>query len=94
MKLDYEAVIKNHLGESIKADGDADLTLKQAIYTLGSIQYQNQSPEEKIKVGEACWLAVAGEELKSEHISALKNVAKQVYNPIVLTAITKALEGN
>lgn len=93
MKLDYAAKILNHLGEAIKADEDKDLTLKAAIFALGSIQYQGQQPDEKAKIGEACWKVVAGDELSSEHITALKNCAKQVYNPIVLTSIVKALEG-
>lgn len=93
MKLDYEFKLTNHLGEVIKTEEDKELTLKAVIFALGSIQYQGQSPDEKSKIGEACWKAVANEELSSEHVTSLKNCAKQVYNPIVLTSIVKALEG-
>lgn len=98
MKLDYEATIKNHLGEEVKFQESAEesakpKSVKDVIYFLGSIGYQGQIPDEKVKIGEACWLAVDNKDLESEHISALKNCAKQVYNPIIMTSIIKALEG-
>lgn len=92
MKYDFSAKILNHLGEAIKAEENKELTLKDVIFALGGIQYQGQSPDEKAKIGSACWKAAAGEDLTSEEVSALKNAAKQVYNPIVFTAVTKAFE--